>query len=68
MARKLMVPGFGAIYSLYCTTNQYDATGVVNGDDRAIVPSLIRRPDTDCTPGCICVAPWDCPCCESLLF
>jgi hypothetical protein len=60
-----ILPGFTADQSVYQSQNQYRA-GAVQAATAGIRPQLRRWPAEDCIPGCICVSPFDCPCCDSL--
>jgi hypothetical protein len=65
------IPGFTAEASLAKTIGRYTlvpirATGAFG---RALIPQQIRRlgtPNQPCIPGCICVSPFGCPCCDSI--
>lgn len=67
--KEASLPGFTAELSLQRPSGQYAS---LQGRRRAragmVTPQLlpIRRPG-DCIPGCICVSPFNCHCCESLL-
>ena len=64
----IRIPGFTGEASLYISETQYNMAA--RGRSRAnanLLPQLIRRPEDECIPGCICVSPINCPCCQSLL-
>jgi hypothetical protein len=61
------IPGFTAEASLAKSVERYAlvpvrATSAFGG---ALIPQL-RRLEQPCIPGCICVSPIDCPCCNSI--
>ena len=63
--KTMNMPGFTAEASLYAVRTKYRMASAgffaANGN---IQPQLRRTPG-DCIPGCICVSPIDCPCCDS---
>ena len=61
------IPGFTAEHSLYRHRRHYRmAATALSADRSGILPQLRRRTPDDCIPGCICVSPINCPCCDSL--
>lgn len=68
----MRMPGFTAEASLYKTSMNYKlaASWAVGACGQAVIPQLriIRIPDKDCIPGCICVSPINCPCCDIIDF
>ena len=60
------MPGFTAENSLYRSRKQYSVTATKFLSSTADIRPQIRRwPPEDCIPGCICVSPINCPCCNS---
>jgi hypothetical protein len=59
-------PGFTAEHSLYRSRTQYKVavTNYLAGK-ADIRPQILRWPRDGCIPGCICVSPINCPCCQS---
>jgi hypothetical protein len=60
------IPGFTAETSIYSSANHYSisSAGVATP---SILPQLRKFPGGgDCIPGCICVSPINCPCCDTL--
>lgn len=64
------MPGFTAEAAVYATGRSYRAKARFSGSNAAsgVSPSLIgsRGSGRACIPGCICVQPEGCPCCESI--
>ncbi len=60
------IPGFTAEDSLYISRTQYHMTATrFLGAKVDIQPQIRWRPTDDCIPGCVCVSPINCPCCDS---
>jgi len=63
----MMIPGFTAETALLSARHRYVANAAGStGADARVSPQLVRRPKDDCIPGCICVSPINCPCCNSM--
>jgi hypothetical protein len=66
----MSAPGFTASIALYKTSGRYRvAAGRVSGlYAEQVHPQLyVRRNGAgECIPGCICVSPIGCPCCDDL--
>jgi len=62
----MTIPGFAAEAALVGVRRRYvaNASGITGAGAR-VRPQLVRRPNDDCIPGCICVSPINCPCCNS---
>lgn len=61
------MPGFTAEASLYTSGTQYNMNATrfkKAGAD--IRPQLRPWPKDWCIPGCVCVSPINCPCCDSI--
>jgi len=67
MRIKPNVPGFNAEASVHGSTQRYTQapeTARIALRSLVVAQMLFRRPLGDCIPGCICVSPINCPCCE----
>ena len=65
---KEKLPGFTSEQSVSSTSQTYKLNASFEFQ-KGIIPQLIRKsgPWSDwCIPGCICVSPDNCPCCEGL--
>jgi len=62
------MPGFTAQAADYPSGNSYRSISASTGTTAAsgVFPSLVAPPRRGCIPGCICVTPEGCPCCESI--
>jgi hypothetical protein len=59
------IPGYTAETSIYSSAMQYRVGPKEAPTPSVLQPQLRRRPKDDCIPGCICVSPINCPCCDS---
>ncbi len=67
----MSMPGFTAETALFATTRSYRAISRTARLKPLVSPSLrLSRPTSrgpkPCIPGCICVTPEGCPCCDML--
>jgi hypothetical protein len=59
------LPGFTADDAVYASRTTYNAASLRAATHSDLLPQLRRWPKDDCIPGCICVSPINCPCCNS---
>jgi len=67
-ARTMSMPGFGAEEGLGASRQRYRTSTAGSAAAGAVVQpqlQLLPRPKGNCIPGCICVSPINCPCCNS---
>jgi len=57
------IPGFTADASLYSGSTYSIRVAARFATTGEVRPQLRREPE-DCIPGCVCVSPIDCPCCD----
>lgn len=62
------MPGFTAEAADYASGNSYRSTFGRTGTTAVsgVTPSLVAPDGGRCIPGCICVTPEGCPCCDSI--
>jgi hypothetical protein len=61
------IPGYTAEVSIYSSANQYWVGPAGTSTPSMLQPQLRKLPGGgDCIPGCICVSPINCPCCDSV--
>ena len=61
------MPGFTATASLYRTSGHYGLTPArtIRAHGGTVIAQLRRQPE--CNRNCICVSPFDCPCCQTIV-
>lgn len=69
MSESRNLPGFTAGSAVYAARRSYriGARSSSSSDSSGVVPSIGRAGrGRDCIPGCICVTPEGCPCCDTI--
>jgi len=69
MTQSHRTPGFTAEIALGRGSRPYSSRHKGGHATPQVVPQFSRlgRPTGECIPGCICVSPFGCPCCKSIL-